>query len=810
MKHLSHCLLLSASLFLVELASASPLVSTGKPANLFQASEPVVLAVSGVEPGDYEWRVDDWLGAKLRQGSIRLPGELRFDDLPLGYFELRLKPKGQDANWPEIPFARIVDLKDRAVNPDSPYAVDGAQTLIAQDPPLVATKLQPPDIFELASDLTQLAGITLTRERSWWVHGTNPVPGDYRLEVFEKNTRNLNEHGVKTLSMYQGVPEWARRRDGKIELTALYEFNEAFAKRIGDGAAGWQAYNEMDAKPYIPVWDFAATLKAAYLGFKSGSPDTPVVSAAIANIRAHHRYFDLLLENGVGDFFDIFAFHVYDEPSHYPDIFETLNSTLAKHGLSQKPIWITESGIRTVGARAALEPGGKMTEMSAAQAVAQADRVIKASVGLHARGIEKVFFFVLFPFNENGGSNPWGLLRWDWLVKPGYVSLANLTAQLSDRPYLGTFDAGLDVEAHLFGKADANGAGQQTLVLWSEKDARAVFASSAPELEIVDAMGTSAWVKPVGEGRYSVPVGIHPIYVKGLSGLAPSRPKLERGGTSPASHDRDIVLRINFGDEIALSQNFIRLVGRVEGGAELEIHNFGDTARTGTIRSVGEGCSVSGLPARVTVPPMGSVKVPVKLVLPKNQDRVATLKISGDFDGKKISPLAVPIEPDYFEMMKRAGTVVERELPVDDVKRWAVNAAGPLQIVSDQRERAIKFIADLSKASNKWVYPNYALRSPEQNLAGSVGVSFEIKAQRIDKDLDEILLMALTPEEIAKNRYIRYPFRLSTEWQTIQIQWADNPDLKEPADIRLLRIGCNPRQPEFTYWVRNLKVYYKK
>lgn len=404
MKYLLHRLLLSSVVLVADLALAAPRVTTGKPANLFQASEPVVLVVSDVEPGEYEWSVGDWLGAELRAGSARLPGSLRLDDLPLGYFELRLKSRGKDGDWPEIPFARIIDLQDRVWNPASPYAVDGAQTLIAQEPPLVPTKLQPPDIFELASDLTQLAGISVARERSWWVHGTNPARGDYRLTVFENNTKNLNEHGVKALSMYQGVPEWARRKDGKIELNALYEFNEAFARSIGDGSAGWQAYNEMDTKPFIPVWDFAATLKTAYLGFKAGSPETPVLNAAIANIRAHRRYFDLLLENGAGDYFDIFSFHVYDDPSHYPDIFETLRATLAKHELGQKPIWITESGIRTVGARPALEPGGKMTEMSREQAWLQADRVIKANVALHARGVEKVFFFVLFPFNENGGS----------------------------------------------------------------------------------------------------------------------------------------------------------------------------------------------------------------------------------------------------------------------------------------------------------------------------------------------------------------------------------------------------------------------
>jgi hypothetical protein len=65
-------------------------------------------------------------------------------------------------------------------------------------------------------------------------------------------------------------------------------------------------------------------------------------------------------------------------------------------------------------------------------------------------------------------------------------------------------------------------------------------------------------------------------------------------------------------------------------------------------------------------------------------------------------------------------------------------------------------------------------------------------------------------KETGKAINFDYP-KPTTNWQTISINFsASAPKDFSPASIKILRIGCNPVQDDFVYWVRNLKVYEAK
>lgn len=58
---------------------------------------------------------------------------------------------------------------------------------------------------------------------------------------------------------------------------------------------------------------------------------------------------------------------------------------------------------------------------------------------------------------------------------------------------------------------------------------------------------------------------------------------------------------------------------------------------------------------------------------------------------------------------------------------------------------------------------------------------------------------------------VDFAYEPTTEWKKVNIFFpAEAPENFDPAKVRLLRIGMNPRQDQLTYWLRNLKIYYQK
>jgi hypothetical protein len=793
--------------------SAEISASTQKPGNIFQESDALSFDLENSESGPAEWRVVDWRGKLVATGSVS-GATLSLPPPALGYYELQFRPSGL-AEWSDgVPFARIVDQSTRRRDPGSFIALDAAFSFLTR-PTFYGNSLQPADAPIVAADIVALSGVSMIRERSWWADGTHPRPGVFDWSFLEKNAALLAGRGVRIQNMFEGVPSWARKSDGEYDLWALHEFTEAAGRQFGGRATAWEIWNEIDAKPAIPVWDYVSAHKAAYLGFKKASKDTTVLNAPVANVRTHQEFLDLIFENGIGDYMDGFSYHTYAAPERYQEEMSLVKDALSRHQLAGTPIWITEAGWRQAGNLPALQRNGRMSEHDREQAVVQAERLVKAQVMLHALGAFKVFSFVLFPFNENNGRDCWGLLRWDWKVKPGYVALANLTAQLGNSELAGGAPVQNGVTSFLFQKtkpAEGEGETGQTLVAWADDETTFALSSSSQQLEVVDLMGKSRVLTPDEDGRFRVQVGVCPVYIKGTFPTVNTAAVAKETGASGV--DRPVVLRVRFGGGFSVGQKAVRLGEKSPGDFTLEVFNFASEPRQLTLRSLGLGCTVQGLPAALTVPPGERKSVPLRLALPagrRTAGELADLVIGGESATGRLSPVSVPVGTGYFEAMKKDASVTVSPFPAEDIARWKANSAGTMQISRDGKEKSIRFKTTFSdKPGGRWVYPELALKLPEESLVGSIGMTFEIKADRIARDPGEVLVMALTDKEIAENGFLRYPYRITTEWQTVEVVWADNKLLRDPADIKVLRIGCNPHQDDMTFRVRNLQMYYKK
>ncbi|EIP97753.1 hypothetical protein OpiT1DRAFT_02200 [Opitutaceae bacterium TAV1] len=817
-------------------------VKTQKPGNVFTLDDTVTFHLPAPAAQTYGWRVRDWQGNLCAEGTLPQGDPvLEIDDLPPGYFELELKGETETRWQPPVPFARIISPDTRVYNPQSPFAADTAQSWLAAKGHR-GNKLDPIDPVATLIQLEHLAGLTMIRDRMGWNDQTHPAPGRHDWQPYDTNATQLARAGVQICSLYESYPKRpspAWTADGIRDLSAIHNFSEAAARQFAGRITAWEFWNEPDLKRDIPAWDFAAAQKAAWIGFKRGSPSTNVLNGSLSNIHRFAGVLDALLDNGIADYHDTFNLHTYLIPRHQHRVLDATRATLARHGqrLSEKPIWITEVGLayEANGEHAPLQTGSPNREHSPEQARAQAERVITAQVTLHAHGADRVFFFVLPPYNEAGGGKVWGLLRWDWLVKPGYVALANLTAQLSDARLLGSYDAGPGVIAWLF---DQNGNAPathrrdtQTLVLWADvnRTLRHTFAGQQTNLELVDLVGKLAPLSPrttgSAAGQYAFKIGTAPVFINNLRGLAPATPahtvlhppRLPQLPTPAADIDaRSTILRPRPGPQFkTIGQLTVSFPETDTADLTVDIFNFSDTPVTGTLKNLGTGYTLTqknNANATLTIPAMSSVPVPLTIRFASDRRHAAhatLIRIGADITGRNVAPVAIPVLPDFDTTIARAPA--HPIASAADPKNWLKNTSGTLDITTTpataNAPTATTFRVKFPANADRWTHPY--LKLTDRELAGAIGLTFEIKSAPGSKPTRGILVLtdAATPVKVVNGEQPDTAFDLTDQWQTIKVDFRQNPMFLRPDQVRLLRIGCNPAQPEFEYTIRNLQLH---
>lgn len=83
-------------------------------------------------------------------------------------------------------------------------------------------------------------------------------------------------------------------------------FAQELSRTFKDKVRIWEFWNEQDIGFALDgAWDYAAAMKAAYLGFKAGNPDTLVASGGLSKTDLIN-YSHVMMQNGLKDYFDIF------------------------------------------------------------------------------------------------------------------------------------------------------------------------------------------------------------------------------------------------------------------------------------------------------------------------------------------------------------------------------------------------------------------------------------------------------------------------------------------------------------------------
>ena len=733
-------------------------------------------------------------------------------------------------------------------NASSPYAVDTASAWISR-PGAFLCPWNDGDTERTVADLVRLCGFRHVRDRLKWqsAQPSPDVPPDFSRNL--ATAALFHERGAAVSGMFHDAPRWTRPAP-KLpgDLGALHRFCAEAAAAFGEGVEDWEFWNEPDIHfAPEPVWEYAAAMKTASLGFKSARPDLPILNGALCQMPGKSRYFDIFFDNDAAHYFDIYNYHTYLPPVKYPEAFAKIRERLAEAGATNCPIWVTEFGTNLEGNsdREGVRKG--LMAHSPEQELIHAEFYPKAQIALMMEGVERAYFFVFAAFNERKGRKDWGVMRRDGTVKPVFAAMATMNRLLGEKRLLGRLDTPHGVRAYLFGNGPEST--EQTLVFWAESpldkatsnaiikptpDYATPFTITAPlreggggeadggstaeqsPMRLIDMCGMVTNVVPSADGTLVLSATRFPSYITGINGLqaTPHSPLVTRHSslvtplsslvTRHSSLDPTIVLRVDLNrkDFSIGSQKTLASLDADEGRLRVEVWNFSDTAKTGTVSATGS--TLSGLPSEPFVlPPFGHTVFDC-ILKPGGGPSVepsAEFHLCGRFNGRATTHAVVPV---FFA--KRFLASCERvPLETADPSLWERNSSADEQtIVFDETKGAIRFdTVWRDDLKDRWLYPIRRLVLPRESPVGARRIVFEVKSEqdKVENDYKTCKLM-LASGDGKTDIYLDYdpPTR---EWEK---RYVDIPPDTDLSAVTLLRIGANPLGSHCTIWVRDVEV----
>ena len=460
-------LIFSSAMAFAGCTSAKPVQkSAGKikfqynvPGHVFTVKKGVEFTVKGTAKGICKIYTHD--RKKVFEKEMSLPGKVSIPKLPNGYYFVEFA--SSDKKIAKSDFALVPEPSDRKVSYDSPYCMDVA---------IGSAK----NIDEWV-ELTHLLGLKFVRDRFHHAR-TEPVPGKYNWDVYGSAPAKLSEKGIKISATWHNFARWAKN-DPKMSLAKDLKIPFEFAKKLASKYKGkiniWEFWNEPELSlTKEGTWEYASMMKAAYLGFKAGDPQIPVMNGAFCMSPSDNDYARAVMRNDLADYTDIFNFHYYGPLSSYPRIISEWMKNLKEGGFTNPMLCITENGTNAEGPAAIKPEKGTLYRHSPQQEMIWAEFIPKSQILWQNLGISRTFFFFLRTLNERSGTKEWGLVRRDKSVKPGYAVFSTLLNELGNAKCLGEVDLGKNMRGFLYQLPDDS----RILAFWSISELDTVKDSS--------------------------------------------------------------------------------------------------------------------------------------------------------------------------------------------------------------------------------------------------------------------------------------------------------------------------------------------
>lgn len=754
------------------------------------------------------WALTDWRGEIRATGTFAHSGQATFGKLPVGYYHV--KSGEEDATFAVVPVP-----ESRVFDHESFYGVDSAQSWVSRLGSFTCPWYGN-DTYRLVSDLLWRTGLPHVRERLSATE-VNPEPGKYDYKYYMYNADMLRARGILVSGMFHDVPQYMDRIE-KLprDLAALYAFCRDTATAFGDRMGDWEFWNEQDISfAPEPVWDYTAALKAAYLGFKAARPDMTVLPGAVC-VEGRNAYDECMYANDAAKYSDVFNFHTYSPLSRYPRIFADLHAFMARHGIGDRAVWMTESGTNLEGHSE--KDGAKAGQKahSPGQELVHAEFYAKSQIAFQMQGVSRNYFFVFGAYNERNGAKDWGVMRRDGTVKPTYAAMSAITRELVSARLEGEVKLGAAFKGYLFAQPD----GSQTLAFWSVSPVDTAGGDVkctpdyAAELKLPIPTGSYTLTDLCGQRRALatnvVTATRYPHYISGLRGLKADVAPFPRGRPTPyvpaQDEDLTVVIRADLEKEdfgIAGRKSVAELHADT-GRLRIQVWNLSQVAKKGSL-SV-EGGRLSGLPNEIDLPPMGKTEFDCVYTTGTGSDFLENLVVGGTFNGRRTSRLTIPVrnERAFLANCRKVDLLNWR-----DPKAWKRNTSATSYTASwDEKEQAIRFDVSWSRPADRWFYPIYDLKIPEESFEDALMFEFQVKSvqDKVENDYTCQNLMLVPPAgEKSRDRFISYPAPLTT-WETRRIDLSAGTSGEGPGMVKSIRLGANPKGTKCAFWVRGLRL----
>ena len=787
-------LLLSAAVLFGALPEE--IIISSAPGGLFLVGEELCFKNTGNEDLVYEVvRYPET--AKCAEGVIKSGAKTILTPLPRGYYVLRKKENTDFA----VRFAVVKDPAATPCNPESFFALDAA-----------LSALVPQEDTEKAVEIARRSGTRFIRERGprfGRVEKERDVI-DYSHALFIEKL--FNKAGIKVLSMYHSAPAWSRneRPANRIpdDLFALYNFSKRTAEKVKQYCPAFEFWNEMDYKGPDSAWDYAAAMKAASLGYKAGFPEAKVMNGGFAINAGRQKYHHILMQNSMAEYLDILSLHCYGGISQYCGIMKNNFKFLDKYNAGHLKIWYTETGCRSEGKGKRSYRNSKVKkEHTFEQEMIVSEFLVKQMTTAQFYGVDRNFYFSIYPCNEEKGAKVWGLTHNGSLqVKAGLAAFSTLINNLSYAKMLG---AAKQLPENMRGFVYTHADGTCTLLIWQislndtrlhEENIASNFSSKTtytPPVNVISA--ENIFGTPLDIKNNSVEVGTLPVYIRIAKPIAVKTAENTKKAVRPKTElDKTIVYQAIFSPEISVEKekgpwkstpSQIAKFHDSSARIKLVVYNFSNRIKTGNITI--SGCRSYGLSDEDFSIEPKSKKVFIVRLAPDSKQ--GTVVVSGKFNGLETGKLSFP-----FKAGKTGGTLKHIQLP-DDAGSWKMRSSGSGYITSVQSEWCLDIKSTFSEQTkDRWCYPYCKVN----NIPPKGKIAFEIA---VDTPVDELKnTLVLLHHANGKYRDIKFKTNnMAGKFQTVELPYSQ---LNNGNGVKRISIGVNTAGEKVSYRVRNIRI----
>ncbi|MHB1001215.1 MAG: hypothetical protein ACYC27_18385 [Armatimonadota bacterium] len=687
------------------------------PGNIFVSGGKLAFNISDAA-GNVNYRITDYFGRQIIKGTAKTNnGNAVFsikDQVP-GWYQLECS---DTKNSLSVSFGVVIDRKGASLIKDGRVCADAASAWLVRNE----------DYRIPFAKMLSLAGIPMVRERLDW-GGVEKQPGKIDWLHYQRTVDTLADEGVQVFQVWHSTPEWTHPANTKTyfpdDLRDVYRFTKSASQHFSKQVAAWEPWNEPDIDFWPDLGDrLAGYAKAAYLGLKDGNPKAMLIQSSLCV--GVTPFAENLYESGLGDYFEVFNWHIYTLPSAYPGLLASYRELLSKYKIDGRPSWLTEAGIRI--------PAKDIDGQKLLDSPDQRDqcRFIPRSVVMSlVAGNDRHFFFVLPDYLENGVQ--FGSLKPDLTPYPGFLALSASANILGSSNYLGEYKAGSDdLSVHVFTSSKENIA-----VIWADKEMVIKLPTEKVSVKKLDIFGAET-VVPVKAGTISVKAGPDAVYLTGignsikkhLTGKPVPRGKMPELNPSKVVVVGHTDLPIN-----KVSNSYMVESDTVTGKVkpfdfDVEVYNFNDTLPAeGTVNiELPTGWTTDNPSRKVVLEPMGRAELKFSIIPGSFSLDRTKVKITADYGNEKVSPSV-----SYFQFDANTLEPASRKA-LDWIKaeKWIPSASDEGSVsISNLNDNTLLFDVKFNGGDDRWAYPGIEFKETA-NFNGFDGIGFNMKTDTDD------------------------------------------------------------------------------